>query len=105
MNEGWHISNSQFYIYLPKGLELWDDDSPQIKIIETTKPFSALEISSSGSRETWSFLLTVDASVKIRFLQWADLFMLEANNKNKRENGTKKHFVSSPVQSSPFKEL
>lgn len=68
MNEGWHIFNSSFYIFRPKGLKLWDDDSPQIKIIETAKPFSAQEISSSDSFETRSLLLTVDASVKTSFL-------------------------------------
>lgn len=31
MNEAWHIFNSSFYIFLPKSVKLWDDDSPQIK--------------------------------------------------------------------------
>lgn len=47
MNDG--ISNCQFYISLSKGLKLWDDDSPRIKIIETAKSLSALKISSLDS--------------------------------------------------------
>lgn len=85
---------------LPKGLELWDDDSLQIKIIETTKPFTALEISSSGSLENWTFLLTVDASVKTRFLSGLiDFEKFTNNNNNERQNKrTNKHILLKEVK-------
>lgn len=63
-----HFVTDRCSFVSPQGLKLWDDDSPQIKIIENTKPFSALEISSSDSLESRSFLLTVDASLKASFI-------------------------------------
>nr|XP_046234046.1 neoverrucotoxin subunit alpha-like [Scatophagus argus] len=50
------------------GLRLWDDETLQAKITETSKPFSEFEITASDTIESKSSMLKVDASLKASFL-------------------------------------